>query len=109
MKIHATSKRQGTFHHWEPIYICTHQAPLYEEMLTWEGKSDKMTQGYTLCLLDYDFHILSEGFLVHRPGIKTIGEAHRPELERQNSELITQQIVPQIESLYGKRKNCRVK
>lgn len=37
-------KRQGYFVHWEPIYIGTHLDPLYDERLSWEGKSDKMTQ-----------------------------------------------------------------
>uniref|UniRef100_A0A336MES0 CSON000499 protein n=1 Tax=Culicoides sonorensis TaxID=179676 RepID=A0A336MES0_CULSO len=107
MKIHATSKRVGKFGHWEPIFIGTHSEPLYEELLSWEGKSDKMTQGYTLCLLDYDFHVLSEGFLVHRPGIKTVAEAHRPEMERKSLNLIKSQIVPQIEALYGTRPGCK--
>lgn len=34
----------GYFVHWEPIYIGTHADPHYDERLSWEGKSDKMTQ-----------------------------------------------------------------
>jgi hypothetical protein len=37
-------KRMGYFVHWEPIFIGTHYDPLYDERLSWEGKSDKMTQ-----------------------------------------------------------------
>lgn len=37
-------KRTGYFVHWEPIYIGTHADPHYDERLSWEGKSDKMTQ-----------------------------------------------------------------
>jgi hypothetical protein len=37
-------KRTGYFVHWEPIFIGTHYDPLYDERLSWEGKSDKMTQ-----------------------------------------------------------------
>ena len=37
-------KRMGYYLHWEPIFIGTHDDPLYEERLSWEGKSDKMTQ-----------------------------------------------------------------
>lgn len=37
-------KRLGYFVHWEPIYIGTHADPHYDERLSWEGKSDKMTQ-----------------------------------------------------------------
>lgn len=37
-------KRVGYFVHWEPIYIGSHEDPHYDERLSWEGKSDKMTQ-----------------------------------------------------------------
>jgi hypothetical protein len=37
-------KRVGYYVHWEPIYIGTHADPHYDERLSWEGKSDKMTQ-----------------------------------------------------------------
>lgn len=37
-------KRLGYFVHWEPIFIGTNRDPLYDERLSWEGKSDKMTQ-----------------------------------------------------------------
>ncbi|KAK6636670.1 hypothetical protein RUM43_010332 [Polyplax serrata] len=37
-------KRTGYYLHWEPIFIGTHFDPLYDERLSWEGKSDKMTQ-----------------------------------------------------------------
>lgn len=37
-------KRLGYFVHWEPIYIGTNADPPYDERLSWEGKSDKMTQ-----------------------------------------------------------------
>lgn len=56
--------------YWEPIYIGTHAEPLYDERLSWEGKLDKMSQMYELCLLDYDIIILDNAFLVHAPGIK---------------------------------------
>lgn len=44
MKITASAKRSGSYEHWEPIYVGTNSEPLYDERLTWEGKSDKMTQ-----------------------------------------------------------------
>lgn len=37
-------KRNGVYVHWEPIYIGTNADPHYDERLSWEGKSDKMTQ-----------------------------------------------------------------
>ena len=44
METFLVAKRQGQFHHWEPIFIGTHADPIYDERLTWEGKKDKMTQ-----------------------------------------------------------------
>lgn len=44
LHIFHVGKRNGPFIHWEPIYIGTHADPLYDERLSWEGKSDKMTQ-----------------------------------------------------------------
>lgn len=42
--IFHVGKRVGSHLHWEPIYIGTHHDPHYDERLSWEGKSDKMTQ-----------------------------------------------------------------
>lgn len=50
-------KRTGYFVHWEPIYIGTHADPHYDERLSWEGKSDKMTQVKILFFLFISFHI----------------------------------------------------
>lgn len=46
----------GYFVHWEPIYIGTHADPHYDERLSWEGKSDKMTQ---VCQDYYVFSLLN--------------------------------------------------
>ncbi|KAI5694968.1 hypothetical protein M8J76_004389 [Diaphorina citri] len=102
-------KRLGYFVHWEPIYIGTHQDPYYDERLSWEGKSDKMTQGYTLCVLDYEFQILDNAFLVHKPGIKTLKKDHaRAVLAAKTNALIRKVIVPELRILYGTRKGCAV-
>ena len=66
MNIFYIGKRIHPYQHWEPIYIGTNEEPLYDERLTWEGRSDKMAQGYKLCLLNYEFHILDNAFLIHR-------------------------------------------
>ncbi|KAL0268584.1 UNVERIFIED_CONTAM: hypothetical protein PYX00_010462 [Menopon gallinae] len=63
-------KRVFPYHRWEPVYIGTNQEPLYNELLTWEGQQDKMTQMHEMCLQDYRFVILNGAFLVHTPGIK---------------------------------------
>ena len=44
LHVFHVGKRMGKFVHWEPIFIGTHSEPLYDERLSWEGKSDKMTQ-----------------------------------------------------------------
>ncbi|XP_011055253.1 PREDICTED: N-acetyllactosaminide beta-1,3-N-acetylglucosaminyltransferase [Acromyrmex echinatior] len=102
-------KRTGSFVHWEPIFIGTNNDPFYDERLSWEGKSDKMTQGYALCVLDYDFLILDNAFLVHRPGIKIFKkDAHRDMLTAKTNALIKKIIMPELKVLYGTRKGCAV-
>ncbi|XP_058119797.1 beta-1,4-glucuronyltransferase 1 [Anopheles ziemanni] len=102
-------KRIGYFVHWEPIYIGTHADPHYDERLSWEGKSDKMTQGYALCVLDYDFHILDNGFLVHKPGIKVLKkDPKRAMLAAKTNQLIKKIIYPELQVMYGTRKGCAV-
>lgn len=44
LDIFHIGKRIGAFIHWEPIFIGTNFEPMYDERLSWEGKSDKMTQ-----------------------------------------------------------------
>ncbi|XP_055306362.1 beta-1,4-glucuronyltransferase 1-like [Sitodiplosis mosellana] len=44
LDIFTVGKRKGNFRHWEPIFIGTNDEPYYDERLSWEGKSDKMTQ-----------------------------------------------------------------
>ncbi len=55
------AKRKG---HWEPIFIGTNKDPYYDERLSWEGKSDKMTQ-VKLKLFFFIFLGGSGNWLVH--------------------------------------------
>ncbi|CAG7830126.1 unnamed protein product [Allacma fusca] len=50
-----------------------------------------MSQGFVLCILDYDFMIMDNAFLVHRPGIKKKKRNKKPTLaiRRQNRLLTT--------------------
>jgi hypothetical protein len=57
MHVFHVGKRNPPYQHWEPIYIGTHQDPLYDERLSWEGRSDKMTQ------VNYTFIFLNDLFL----------------------------------------------
>lgn len=44
MEVFAISKRTGSYRQWEAFYIGTNNDPLFDERLTWEGQSNKMTQ-----------------------------------------------------------------
>lgn len=109
LQVFHIGKRNGKFIHWEPIFIGTHADPLYDERLSWEGKSDKMTQGYALCVMDYNFLILNNAFLVHKPGIKVYKrDARRDMLAGKTRRLIKKIIFPELKILYGTRKGCAV-
>ncbi|XP_023290426.1 beta-1,4-glucuronyltransferase 1 isoform X2 [Orussus abietinus] len=109
LHVFHVGKRTGPFFHWEPIFIGTNDEPLYDERLSWEGMSDKMMQGYALCVLDYDFLILDNAYLVHRPGIKVYKkDPYRNMLTAKTNALIKKIIVPELKILYGSRKGCTV-
>ncbi|RZF43749.1 hypothetical protein LSTR_LSTR009172 [Laodelphax striatellus] len=106
LKVFHIGKRKGR---WEPIYIGTNRDPFYDERISWEGKGDKMPQGYVLCVYDYDLLVLDNAFLVHKPGIKRYtDDPVRPQLEKQNYDLINNVILPELEILFGKRQGCSV-
>jgi hypothetical protein len=111
MQVIHVGKRVRPYQHWEPIYIGTNEEPWYDERLSWEGRSDKMSQGYKLCLLDYEFHILDNAFLVHRPGIKTKaklkGIVENKKVSAQNT-VLHKVIYPEIKKLYSIRKGCEM-
>ncbi|KAG5317098.1 B4GA1 glucuronyltransferase, partial [Acromyrmex heyeri] len=64
------TRREYPHHRWEPLFIGTRNDPLYTEEMSWEGKQDKMTQMFEMCLLNYRLVVLDGAFLVHTPGIK---------------------------------------
>lgn len=61
-----------------------------------------------MCLQDYNFLGLSNAFMIHKPGIKTMHEAVENRSQRKTVLLVKNYILPQIDSLYGKRKNCHM-
>ena len=72
-------------------------------------------QGYQLCALDYDFHVLNTPFLLHRPGIKTKAMAHkansRPfvvKAKRVQDKLIKDVIAKELKRVYGDVRGCSV-
>lgn len=109
MTIFATVKRQGQFQTWEPFYISSRDIPLFDERLTWELRANKQIHAFVLCLLDFDFHLLSDAFLIHRPGIKTKEETTVGRLSSEGKRLIRELVQPQLTDLYGARNGCIVK
>jgi beta-1,4-glucuronyltransferase 1 len=62
-----------------------------------------------MCLLDYEFHILDNAFLVHRPGIKIYQKNNDTELlVNQTNVLVKEKYRFEIERLYGTRKKCGI-
>ncbi|XP_069162817.1 beta-1,4-glucuronyltransferase 1-like [Procambarus clarkii] len=109
MTVFQIGKRTPPFQSWEPFFVGTNLDPLYDERLTWEGKSDKMTQAYIMCLHDYEFHVLDNAFLVHRPGIKVYRtEPARGAVVGPQNILIHNKIQHQYDVLFGSGKNCSI-
>ncbi|XP_069193423.1 beta-1,4-glucuronyltransferase 1 [Procambarus clarkii] len=107
MSVFHVAKRTLPHQSWEPIYVGTNQEPLYDERLSWEGKSDKMTQMYVMCLDKYEFHVLDTAFLVHRPGIKTLSrDAFRNGVIASQNTLLNTKIKPEYRLIYGSGNNC---
>ena len=62
-----------------------------------------------MCVLDYDFAILSNGFLVHRPGIKSQKVAapeQEQDIRNEQASFIEDVVVPEITARYGTRIGC---
>lgn len=107
MGVFHIGKRRGKFVHWEPIFIGTHQDPYYDERLSWDGKKDKMPQGYILCVKDYDFMILNNAFLTHKPGIKRYKKNSKRDISvNKQSNYVIKVIMPELKRLFGTRKGC---
>uniref|UniRef100_A0A6A7G596 Beta-1,4-glucuronyltransferase 1-like n=1 Tax=Hirondellea gigas TaxID=1518452 RepID=A0A6A7G596_9CRUS len=107
ISILAAGKRLGAFKKWAPFYVGTNKEPIYDERLSWEGKSDKVTQMFILCVRDYEFLIMDNAFLVHRPGIKY---PHWDPYTYKNMipqhRLIWKHIRPEYKVLFGSRTGC---
>ncbi|XP_076386660.1 beta-1,4-glucuronyltransferase 1 isoform X2 [Megachile rotundata] len=106
------TKREYPHHRWEPVFIGTQNDPLYMEEMSWEGRQDKMTQMYEMCLLNYRLVILDGAFLVHTPGIKRrklkISAAKREFLkaqERRNAG-IYQRVIKRLLKQYPTNHKC---
>ena len=109
MRVFRVAKRYWPYDNWEPFFLGTHTDPLFDDRLTWEGRGNKMILAYQMCVLDYEFHILSNSFLIHREGIMRSSDNQRPPgaVEGQNL-LVQEHILPALNRLFGTRKGCRL-
>ena len=85
--------------------------PPYDERLIWEGKGDKMTQSYLLCVMNYNFAILDNAYLIHKSGIKSkIAFLKNLNVFKVASQtkLLKKEILPELKLLYGTRKGCHI-
>lgn len=108
LNVFRVTKRTRNRSSWEPLYIGTNAEPLYDERLTWEGKRDKMSQMYEMCLMDYDILVLDNAFLVHAPGIKHIDEqdmSRRLNFIKRNNQVYNT-ILAKLRKKYGSPKGC---
>ena len=68
-----------------------------------------MFQGYALCVLDYEFQILDNAFLVHRPGIKKFKQDRtRAIISSKTQSIIKRYSYPELKVFYGVRTGCIV-
>lgn len=114
MNIFLQTKRLRELKIWEPFYIGTKKDPFFDERVSWEGQSNRRIQHYALCLLNYDYIILDNGFLVY----KQLGEMSRIEDQNHNfidqiyvsltNKLIKNVIAPELRLFYGERGGCEV-
>lgn len=101
------TQRDKTREFWEPIFIGTNEDPLYDERLSWEGRRDKMSQMFEMCLLDYHMLVLGNAFLVHAPGIKHIDQkdvASRVDHVRKNNSVFDR-IIAKLRQKYSTSRN----
>lgn len=61
-----------------------------------------------MCILDYDFLILDNAFLVHKPGIKKAKKQVQDYAETimHTNSLLRTDIKSQIHTIYGERPDC---
>ncbi|KAH8319070.1 hypothetical protein KR067_006747 [Drosophila pandora] len=108
LNVFNVAHRTQPYNTWEPIFIGTVDDPPYDERLSWEGQRDKMTQAYAMCVLGYEFHILDNAFLVHKPGIKR-GRPHMGFFQAQRTDtLINRKILRELHVMYGSRSGCLI-
>ncbi|XP_018579178.1 beta-1,4-glucuronyltransferase 1-like [Anoplophora glabripennis] len=109
LNVFNVTKRQGPHNIWEPFFVCTHREPLWDERLNWEGQGNKMSQVYALCIHDYDFMVLDNAFLIHKPGVKKKKVQvmkHMSEVVKNDN--ILRKIQKEMQNIFGPNKKCKI-
>ncbi|XP_050294257.1 beta-1,4-glucuronyltransferase 1-like isoform X2 [Anthonomus grandis grandis] len=109
LDIFSVGKRHGKYGVWEPFFVCTQKEPLWDERMTWEGQNNKMVQAYTLCEMDYNFYVMDNAYLIHRPGVKK----KKDQIKNHYSLVVhdfqlLKNITKEIQVIYGHNENCTV-
>ncbi|CAH0397207.1 unnamed protein product [Chilo suppressalis] len=99
------ARREYPYHRWEPLYFGTHKDPWYSEILSWEGRQDKMTQMLELCLQEYRMVVIDGGFLCHAAVHKA--GTHHTRAERANTQRYMK-IIGALKQKYRDRPQCKV-
>ncbi|KAG5886365.1 hypothetical protein JTB14_034899 [Gonioctena quinquepunctata] len=109
LDVFAVGKRQEQQVVWEPFFVCTQKEPLWDERLNWEGQGNKMCQAYYLCMLDYDFLVLNNVFLIHKPGVKKkkVQNIKHKDQQGKNNQIL-REIQYELTKIYGKNDKCRI-
>ncbi|CAG7785373.1 unnamed protein product, partial [Allacma fusca] len=107
LNVFTVGRREGKNMAWEPFYVGTRLEPAFDERFTWESNKDKRIQGYIMCKLEYEYHVLDNAFLLHRPGIKRKQNKSR-KMVKENDDLFTKVLIPNLRKLYGKRNVCSI-
>lgn len=63
-----------------------------------------------MCLLDYDYIILDNAYLVHKPGIKEDDKIKNVDKKfiQSFNKIISNRITNEFNALYGNRKGCTI-
>ncbi|XP_017050654.1 beta-1,4-glucuronyltransferase 1 [Drosophila ficusphila] len=109
LHVFSHAVRRNKFRAWEPFYVSDNTEPFFDERVTWEGQSNKRIQNYAMCLLGYEYHVLSPAFLVHSPGIKkfTKSDSVRLKLAKDMTKFIKDKIEPEYRVLFGRNSACK--
>ncbi|CAH0553655.1 unnamed protein product [Brassicogethes aeneus] len=110
VNVFSVGKRQGKQSMWEPFYVCTHKEPLFDERLTWEGQGNKMSLAYSLCLLDYNFVVLDNAFLMHKPGVKLkkLQNTMYKNVTKEAAKLLKYHVNKELREMYGNNPKCKI-